>query len=68
MPLTGRRRHVPGLTRGGPWLLQCSVEDLQGNVLECIAYLNPAQASRALDQFRQADPRSIRNKGSASKL
>ena len=59
---------MPLLRAGGAWLLQCSVEDMQGNVLECVAYLNPGQAARALDQFRQADPRSIRNKGDISSL
>lgn len=58
-------RELPLLSEGGAWLLQCSVEDLQGNVLECIAYLNPDQAARAMDQFRHADPRTIRNKGKA---
>ena len=42
---------------------QCDVSELQGNALECIMYLNEEEASRALDEFRDSDPRKIRNKG-----
>lgn len=42
---------------------QCAVEELEGNALEGLSYLTPGEAAQVLDQFRDADPRTVRNKG-----
>ena len=44
-------------------LPQCTVEELDGNALEGVSYLTPGEAAQVLDQFRDADPRTVRNKG-----
>ena len=43
--------------------VQCGVEELEGNALEGLSYLTPSEAAQVLDQFRDADPRTVRNKG-----
>ena len=61
-PLCIRNVTRPSLTHT-TILPQCTAEELDGNALEGVSYLTPTEAAQVLDQFRAADPRTVRNKG-----